>query len=72
MRHTLTSNALVLAISADLANVTSHHAGWCSHLVVLIHNYLLLGIYYVDIGSLTSYHIILRRVLLLRFHEIKA
>ena len=71
MRHTLSPHALVSVIYAHLATVTSHLAGWCCHLV-LIHNYLLLGIYHVDIGSITSYHIILRRVLLLWLHKIKA
>ena len=70
MSHTLSSHALVSVISAHLATVTSHHAGWCYHLI-LIHNDLLLGIYHVDIGSLTSNHIILRRVLLW-LNEIKA
>lgn len=70
LRHALSSHALVLVNFAHLATLTSHHAGWCYHLV-LINNYLLLGIYHVDIGSITSYHIILRRVLL-RFNEIKA
>jgi len=70
-RHSLSSHALASVISAHLATVTSHHAGWCCHLV-LIHNYLLLGIYHVDIRSITSYHITLRRVLLLWLHKIKA
>lgn len=57
-------------IPSHLSTITSHHAGWCYHLV-LINIYLLLGIYHVDIGSITSYHIILRLVMLW-FNKIKA
>lgn len=63
IRHTMSCYVLVLTISAHLATVTTHHASWCCHLV-LIHNYLLRGIYHGDIGSLTSYRIIMSRVLL--------
>ena len=50
--------------------VTSYYASWCFRLV---HNYLLLRINHVDIGSVNSSctQVVLRRVLLVRYRKVK-